>query len=762
MAAATTESVAESSVIESLGPLFKITEVFLWDDPVISVPKAASDHLYNLIDERATSCTTADINSNINTIDGNTSWEDFELAKQMDALGLPISFSTTKQRNSMAIKGKRKEIRAKPLSVNKDTENSITRASKSCLLEDNSSSNVLHDSTNICCKNTEDGTGATYHDVYDGQGRGVSPLDRIKDSCLPATIPGNFVEKHSRNDETDVIMSNCVEDQLSSHDPDMEMGAVLENIISSDPENFPRNDLEDVKLGTHQEEELFHKHVLDSHVGDSSISCYIAGENNDDDDKKNVKSRPTSMESSLSCASADHHVPDYSDNSVCYEFGDWRVIWDPFYKRNYFYNFQSQESTWYPPPGLEHFALCPNVSNSNESSNITAEEHTSIEVACDAMQDIDLHDSHNVSSLFHKKEDGVEYLNLSTAEIISSKLDDDITANFVSSHSNEFTIVKKTVYDEVLLHTPTDRSTGEHDVNGYWEKQENGITSSEACTAADVLLELLVSNSLASTVNEEVNGEDGSNSSNTGVISSVDELDNYHGIFSKKKKQRVRRLQSKLAFQGVDGRLPDSLIKYWYQRYLLFSQFDNGIKMDEEGWFSVTPESIARHHASRCGSGIIIDCFTGVGGNAIQFAMKRNYVIAIDIDPQKIDCAQHNAAIYGVSDQINFIVGDFFQIAPHLKGDVIFLSPPWGGPDYNKVQAYDITTMLKPHDGKYLFEIARTIASKVVMFLPRNADLDQLAELSLSVNPPWAVEVEKNFLNGRLKAITAYFDNPVL
>lgn len=44
--------------------------------------------------------------------------------------------------------------------------------------------------------------------------------------------------------------------------------------------------------------------------------------------------------------------------------------------------------------------------------------------------------------------------------------------------------------------------------------------------------------------------------------------------------------------------------------------------MDEEGWFSVTPESIAKHHALRCGSGIIVDCFTGVGGNAIQFAQR--------------------------------------------------------------------------------------------------------------------------------------------
>ncbi|PWA13617.1 WW domain-containing protein [Artemisia annua] len=48
------------------------------------------------------------------------------------------------------------------------------------------------------------------------------------------------------------------------------------------------------------------------------------------------------------------------------------------------------------------------------------------------------------------------------------------------------------------------------------------------------------------------------------------------------------------------------------------------------------------------------------------------------------------------------------------------------------------------------------------MFLPRNVDIDQLAELSLSANPPWALEVEKNILNGHLKAITAYFTDPSL
>lgn len=46
--------------------------------------------------------------------------------------------------------------------------------------------------------------------------------------------------------------------------------------------------------------------------------------------------------------------------------------------------------------------------------------------------------------------------------------------------------------------------------------------------------------------------------------------------------------------------LPRKLWKYWQQRYSLFSRFEEGILMDEEGWYSVTPEVIAAHHASKC------------------------------------------------------------------------------------------------------------------------------------------------------------------
>ena len=42
-------------------------------------------------------------------------------------------------------------------------------------------------------------------------------------------------------------------------------------------------------------------------------------------------------------------------------------------------------------------------------------------------------------------------------------------------------------------------------------------------------------------------------------------------------------------------------------------------------------------------------------------------MLAIDIDKSKLDAAKANAAVYGVADKIEFIHGDFFELAPTLK-----------------------------------------------------------------------------------------------
>ncbi|NWH38651.1 TGS1 synthase, partial [Chloropsis hardwickii] len=222
-----------------------------------------------------------------------------------------------------------------------------------------------------------------------------------------------------------------------------------------------------------------------------------------------------------------------------------------------------------------------------------------------------------------------------------------------------------------------------------------------------------------------------------------------------KKKETKRRRRNKNALRTIPPEIAadPELVKYWAQRYRLFSRFDEGIKLDREGWFSVTPEKIAEHIAVRVSQSfncdIIVDAFCGVGGNAIQFALTSKRVIAIDIDPEKLRLARHNAEVYGVAERIDFLCGDFMALAAGLRADVVFLSPPWGGPDYATADIFDIQTMICP-DGYP----SQVITNNIVYFLPRNADINQVASLA---GPGGKVEIEQNFLNNKLKTITAYF-----
>ncbi|KAI8808912.1 RNA cap guanine-N2 methyltransferase-domain-containing protein [Cladochytrium replicatum] len=208
--------------------------------------------------------------------------------------------------------------------------------------------------------------------------------------------------------------------------------------------------------------------------------------------------------------------------------------------------------------------------------------------------------------------------------------------------------------------------------------------------------------------------------------------------------------------------LPQKLAKYWHQRFSLFSKFDEGIRIDEEGWYSVTPEKIAAHISERCKCDVIVDAFCGVGGNAIQFARTCNTVLAIDIDPQKIACARRNAELYGVSERIEFIVGDFFELAPSINADTVFLSPPWGGPSYNQQEWFGLDSM--DVDGFELFKCARSISPNIAYFLPRNIDWYQLADLpnlDSSSSHSQLCEYEEMYLNDRLKCVTVYFGSLV-
>ncbi|KAJ3735891.1 Tgs1 protein [Lentinula guzmanii] len=233
--------------------------------------------------------------------------------------------------------------------------------------------------------------------------------------------------------------------------------------------------------------------------------------------------------------------------------------------------------------------------------------------------------------------------------------------------------------------------------------------------------------------------------------------------------------------------VPDNLKKYYAQRERFFSLYSTppGCLLDEEGWYSVTPERIADQIAERCRCDTILDAFCGVGGNAIAFAKTCQRVIALDISPTRLALARHNAQIYGVAHHIEFILADYISFAKTLisspkttasrKIDVVFLSPPWGGPSYlsgsslpsdsDSSSTADSVPFglsdIQPIHGADLFDLSRRISTNIAYYLPRNVNLNEVSAL---IKHDFAkdsaqefIEVEEEWMGRKLKALTCYF-----
>lgn len=114
--------------------------------------------------------------------------------------------------------------------------------------------------------------------------------------------------------------------------------------------------------------------------------------------------------------------------------------------------------------------------------------------------------------------------------------------------------------------------------------------------------------------------------------------------------------------------------------------------------------------------------------------------------------------------------------------DVVFLSPPWGGPQYlsmspskekdafvevpDVASSYSLQNIL-PVAGDKLFQVTRAISKNVAYYLPRNVDLDEVSKLLVASGPELTstqreereekIEVEEELMGGKLKAVTCYF-----
>jgi hypothetical protein len=101
---------------------------------------------------------------------------------------------------------------------------------------------------------------------------------------------------------------------------------------------------------------------------------------------------------------------------------------------------------------------------------------------------------------------------------------------------------------------------------------------------------------------------------------------------------------------------------------------------DEEGKRLLTPEVLAMRTAAEMrerGITSVIDGCAGLGGNSIAFVRAGLKVIAVDVDPHRLELARRNAQELRCADRIEWRCGRIEELIEVLPESPLFLDPPW-------------------------------------------------------------------------------------
>ena len=117
-----------------------------------------------------------------------------------------------------------------------------------------------------------------------------------------------------------------------------------------------------------------------------------------------------------------------------------------------------------------------------------------------------------------------------------------------------------------------------------------------------------------------------------------------------------------------------------------------GVRLDEEGRYSLTPEALALRMGKAAQGRHVTDLGCGAGGNSIGFARAGCDVLAIEHHDGRRQDMLHNAAVYGVRDRIT----PLDHLPDDATGDLLFIDPPWGT-DYDRLRtaAQDLPLLLE-------------------------------------------------------------------
>ncbi len=160
------------------------------------------------------------------------------------------------------------------------------------------------------------------------------------------------------------------------------------------------------------------------------------------------------------------------------------------------------------------------------------------------------------------------------------------------------------------------------------------------------------------------------------------------------------------------------------------------LKLTEEGEYSVTRRrdadriiSILRSTIKDIKTKTITDATGCVGGDTIHFGLNFQKVDSIELNPINFEALKNNVAVYELNN-VFIHSGDSTSIF-NWKTDVLYIDPPWGGPNYKDTRNLDLYMSSKRID-QWLEEILlrKNRPNYLVLKLPQNFNFPRFNFLS--------------------------------
>lgn len=160
------------------------------------------------------------------------------------------------------------------------------------------------------------------------------------------------------------------------------------------------------------------------------------------------------------------------------------------------------------------------------------------------------------------------------------------------------------------------------------------------------------------------------------------------------------------------------------------------LRITPEGEYSVTRRrdadrilSIMTKTAGDLRTKTITDATGCVGGDTIQFGLRCRFVNSIELNEENFRALQNNVDVYGL-ENVTLHCGDCTKVF-NWKTDILFIDPPWGGPNYKENETLELYLADRRLD-EWLEEVLlrKIRPAHIFLKLPTNYNFNRLNFLS--------------------------------